>query len=213
MIYKSDLSKPYYKSGEVAKFIGVQTRTVQNYCKNGILDEIFTETGRRLIPRESLISYLKEKHMLYENDNRFDAIYTRVSTHKQKERGDLNRQKSKILEQIITLNPKDLHFYEDVASGLNDNRKGLNQLIDSIMDKRIKRIFILYKDRLTRFGFNYLQQMCNKTNTELIILSKETNSQSTKEELAEDIISIIHSFSGKLYGMRQKVKKQIEDDL
>ncbi len=213
MIYKSDLSKPYYKSGEVAEFIGVQTRTVQNYCKNGILDEIFTETGRRLIPRESLIAYLKEKHMLYENDNRFDAIYTRVSTHKQKERGDLNRQKSKILEQIVTLNPKDLHFYEDVASGLNDNRKGLNQLIDSIMDKRIKRIFILYKDRLTRFGFNYLQQMCDKTNTELIILSKETNSQSTEEELAEDIISIIHSFSGKLYGMRQKVKKQIEDDL
>lgn len=213
MIYKSDLSKPYYKSGEVAEFIGVQTRTVQNYCKNGILDEIFTETGRRLIPRESLIAYLKEKHMLYENDNRFDAIYTRVSTHKQKERGDLNRQKSKILEQIVTLNPKDLHFYEDVASGLNDNRKGLNQLIDSIMDKRIKRVFILYKDRLTRFGFNYLQQMCDKTNTELIILSKETNSQSTEEELAEDIISIIHSFSGKLYGMRQKVKKQIEDDL
>lgn len=213
MIYKSDLSKPYYKSGEVANFIGVQTRTVQNYCKNGILDEIFTETGRRLIPRESLIAYLKEKHMLYENDNRFDAIYTRVSTHKQKERGDLNRQKSKILEQIVTLNPKDLHFYEDVASGLNDNRKGLNQLIDSIMDKRIKRIFILYKDRLTRFGFNYLQQMCDKTNTELIILSKETNSQSTEEELAEDIISIIHLFSGKLYGMRQKVKKQIEDDL
>lgn len=213
MIYKSDLSKPYYKSGEVAEFIGVQTRTVQNYCKNGILDEIFTKTGRRLIPRESLIAYLKEKHMLYENDNRFDAVYVRVSTHKQKERGDLNRQKSKILEQIVTLNPKDLHFYEDVASGLNDNRKGLNQLIDSIMDKRIKRVFILYKDRLTRFGFNYLQQMCDKTNTELIILSKETNSQSTEEELAEDITSIIHSFSGKLYGMRQKVKKQIEDDL
>lgn len=213
MIYKSDLSKPYYKSGEVAELIGVQTRTVQNYCKKGILDEIFTETGRRLIPKESLIAYLKGRHMLYESDNRFDAIYIRVSTHKQKECGDLDRQKSKILEQIATLNPQNLHFYEDVASGLNDNRKGLNQLISNIMDKRVKRVFILYKDRLTRFGFNYLQQICNKTNTEIVVLSKENNSQFVEEELAEDIISIIHSFSGKLYDMRQNVKNCVEDDL
>lgn len=72
------------------------------------------------------------------------------------------------------------------------------------MDDKVDRIFVLYKDRLTRFGYNCLKLICNKHNTDIVILSSESNDKSISEELADDIISIIHSFSGKLYGMRKK---------
>ena len=82
-----------------------------------------------------------------------------------------------------------------------------------VMNDEIDRIFILYKDRLTRFGFNYLEQICNKFGTKIIVISEEIQEKSIQEELAEDIISIIHSFSGKLYGMRNKIKEKLEKEL
>ena len=81
------------------------------------------------------------------------------------------------------------------------------------MNDEVDRIFILYKDRLTRFGFNYLEQICNKYGTKIIVISKEIQEKSIQEELAEDIISIIHSFSGKLYGMRNKIKEKLDKEL
>ena len=81
------------------------------------------------------------------------------------------------------------------------------------MQNKIDRIFILYKDRLTRCGFNYIETICNHFNTKIVVLSKEKEDKSIQEELAEDIISIIHSFSSKLYGMRKKVKEEIEKKL
>ena len=81
------------------------------------------------------------------------------------------------------------------------------------MNDEIDRIFILYKDRLTRFGFNYLEQICNKFGTKIIVISEEIQEKSIQEELAEDIISIIHSFSGKLYGMRNKIKEKLDKEL
>ena len=82
-----------------------------------------------------------------------------------------------------------------------------------VMDDKVDRIFILYKDRLTRFGFNYLKLICDKHNTEIVILSNQMDSKSLSEKLADDIISIIHSFSGKLYGMRKKVKQNVDKEL
>ena len=76
------------------------------------------------------------------------------------------------------------------------------------MENKVDRIFILYKDRLTRFGFTYLPTMCNKFNTTIEIIIDEIKEKSMQEELAEDIISIIHSFSGKFYGLRNKLQKE-----
>lgn len=69
------------------------------------------------------------------------------------------------------MNPKNLEVISDVASGLNDNRRGLNKLIDMVLDGKIDRIFVLYKDRLTRFGFNYLERICKKMGSKIIVLS------------------------------------------
>ena len=203
MIHLSELTKDFYKTGEIAKFLNVSTRTVQNYCMDGKLEEIFTATNRRLISKESFINYLTKHNLLVDDSlsTKYDAIYARVSTHKQKERGDLERQIDTISRFAIDKNPKKLKIFSDVASGLNDNRKQLNNLLDSVMNNEVDRIFINYKDRLTRFGFNYLMKICSKHNTEIIIVSNDMNNKKLQEELAEDIISVIQSFSGKLYGM------------
>ena len=215
MIHMSELTKDFYKTGEIAKFLNVSTRTVQNYCMDGKLEEIFTATNRRLISKESFITYLTKHNLLVDDSlsTKYDAIYARVSTHKQKERGDLERQIDTISRFAIDKNPKKLKIFSDVASGLNDNRKQLNNLLDSVMNNEVDRIFINYKDRLTRFGFNYLMKICSKHNTEIIIVSNDMNNKTLQEELAEDIISVIHSFSGKLYGMRSKVKEEVDKEL
>ena len=213
MVKKSELIKEYYKTGELAKMIGKQTRTVQSYCTRGEINSIIIPSGKRIISKDEVIKYLKKSNLLYEDDNKIDLIYARVSTNKQKNRGDLERQIEYITREIITKNPKNLKIFSEVGSGLNDNRKELKKLLDMVMNDEIDRIFILHKDRLTRLGFNFLEQICNKFGTEIIVISEEIQEKSIQEELAEDIISIIHSFSGKLYGMRNKIKEKFDKEL
>ena len=213
MIKKSELTKEYYKTRELAKMIGKQTRTVQSYCIKGDINSIIIPSGKRIISRDEVIKYLRSSNLLYEDDNKIDLIYARVSTNEQKNRGDLDRQIDYIIREIIAKNPKNLKVFSEVGSGLNDNRTELKKLLDMVMNDEIDRIFILYKDRLTRFGFNYLEQICNKFGTKIIVISEEIQEKSIQEELAEDIISIIHSFSGKLYGMRNKIKEKLDKEL
>ena len=213
MIKKSELTKEYYKTGELAKMIGKQTRTVQSYCIKGDINSIIIPSGKRIISRDEVIKYLRSSNLLYEDDNKIDLIYARVSTNEQKNRGELDRQINYIIREIIAKNPKNLKVFSEVGSGLNDNRTELKKLLDMVMNDEIDRIFILYKDRLTRFGFNYLEQICNKFGTKIIVISEEIQEKSIQEELAEDIISIIHSFSGKLYGMRNKIKEKLDKEL
>ena len=193
--------------------IGKNTRTVQNYCIKGYINSIIIPSGKRIISRDEVIKYLKNSKLLYEDNNKIDLIYARVSTNKQKNRGDLDRQIEYITKKIININPKNLKIFSEVGSGLNDNRKELTKVLAVVMNDEVDRIFILYKDRLTRFGFNYLEQICNKFGTKIIEISKEIEEKSIQEELAEDIISIIHSFSGKLYGMRNTIKEKLDKEL
>ena len=213
MIKKSELVKEYYKTGELAKMIGKHTRTVQSYCIRGDINSIIIPSGKRIISRDEVIRYLKSSNLLYEDDNKIDLIYARVSTNKQKNRGDLDKQIEYITKEIITKNPKNLKIFSEVGSGLNDNRKELKKLLDIVMNNEVDRIFILYKDRLTRFGFNYLEQICNKFGTKIIVISDEIQEKSIQEELAEDIIFIIHSFSSELYGMKNTIKEKLDKEL
>lgn len=217
MIKKSELNKELYNPRELAKFIGVSTRTIYIWGNVGRLDykAIYKDgqVTKRMYTKETVINKLIELDLLVDDDGRQDVIYARVSTHKQKERGDLQRQIDNLKLFAIDQNPVNLLVISDVASGLNDNRKGLAKLINLVQTGNVKRIYISYKDRLTRFGFNYIKQICDFNQTEIVIVSTETTSKSLEFELAEDIISIIHSFSGKLYGLRNKVKLQVDKEL
>ena len=142
-----------------------------------------------------------------ENDNRKTVIYARVSTRNQKD--DLQNQVS-FLRQFCNARGMIVdECIEDYGSGLNYNRKKWNELLDEVMEQKVKTIVITHKDRFIRFGYDWFEQFCMKYHTDILTVNNEE--LSPQEELVQDIISILHVFSCRLYGLR-KYKKQIEKD-
>ena len=211
MLKASDLTKQHYKPGEVAEMLRVSPMTVIRYDNLGEIKFSRTTTGRRVISRDNLLVYLNNRGLVLFDNGRVDVVYARVSTHKQNERGDLARQVEVVLAYAAAQNPVNIEVLKEVGSGLNDNRAVLRKLLQRILRGEIGRVFVNYKDRLTRFGFRYLEDVCKAMGTEIVVVSNETQEKTVQEELAEDLCAIIHSFSGKLYGMRGKVGKRIDN--
>lgn len=193
-----------YKPKDFAELLGVSVKTLQRWDRDGILKANRTPTDRRYYTYEQ---YLQFKGIQTDNDIREVVIYARVSTKNQKD--DLQNQ-VEFLKQFC--NAKGIivnQCIEDFGSGLNYNRKKWNKLLDEVMENKIKTIVISNKDRFIRFGFDWFERFCEKFNTEIIVVNNET--LSPNEELVQDIISILHVFSCRLYGLR-KYKNQIKDD-
>ena len=208
LMYKtSDFTKEFYKTGEVAKILSVTPLTIMNYDKSGKLKFERTHTNRRVIRRENLISFLDEIGMLIQTQSlKKDVVYTRVSSYDQKEKGDLDRQAMFLIENVSDLqNPV---VFKEIGSGLNDKRPKLLQLITMVMNDEVNRVFVTYKDRLTRFGFNYLKTIFELKNVEIVVVKDNAMTKTIEEELTEDMMLLIASFSGKLYGMRSKSNKK-----
>ena len=170
---------------------------------------------------KGILSYkkLSDKKILYDidsvlnnsdiNDNRLNVIYARVSNTKQ--HNDLLNQIELVKSYCITNGIKISKVYQDIASGMNENRKDFNILINDVISGKIKNIYISFKDRLTRFGFDYFKNLFQKYNVNIIILDElEESNKTFQDELTEDLISIIHHFSMKLYSNRRKKLKEIE---
>ena len=156
------------------------------------------------------IKKLFDKTILVEdlNENsRNVAIYARVSTQKQK--NDLENQLKFLKEYAISNGDNPVYEFYDIASGMNENRSGLNKLIDEILKESVSKVIISHKDRLTRFGFGYLENLFNRYGTQIEIVNLE-NEKSFQDELTEDLISIIHHFSMKFYGKRKNNCKKLE---
>ena len=193
-----------YKPKDFAELLGVSVKTLQRWDRDGILKANRTPTDRRYYTYDQ---YLQFKGIQTENDTRDTVIYARVSTRNQKD--DLQNQ-VEFLKQFC--NAKGIivnQCIEDFGSGLNYNRKKWNRLLDEVMANKIKAIVISNKDRFIRFGYDWFEKFCEKFNTKIIIVNNET--LSPNEELVQDIISILHVFSCRLYGLR-KYKNQIEED-
>ena len=140
------------------------------------------------------------------------AIHARVSTPKQKK--DLDNQIN-YLRQYIVSNGNIVDnslIFSDIASGMNENRKGLNDLITEIISGTVNKVIISNRDRLTRFGYGYLKSLFDRYNCEIIEVNL-TEDKSFEQELTDDLISIIHHFSMKFYGKRKNKLKKIEDDI
>ena len=160
---------------------------------------------------------LSSKKILYDIDSFEDfqpkqkqnVIYARVSNTKQSD--DLDRQVEIVKSYAISNGFKIDKVYKDIASGMNENRKEFNLMLREIFAGNIDKVFISYKDRLTRFGFDYFKHIFEEFGTKIVVLDEleETNSDFQKE-LANDLISIIHQFSMKLYSNRKKKLKEIE---
>lgn len=193
-----------YKPKDFAELLGVSVKTLQRWDREGVLKANRTPTNRRYYTYNQ---YLQFKGIQAENDTRDIVIYARVSTTGQKD--DLKNQ-TEFLKQFC--NAKGIivnQCIEDFGSGLNYNRKKWNKLLEEVMENKIKTIIISDKDRFIRFGFDWFEKFCEKFNTNIIIVNNEA--LSPNEELVQDIISILHAFSCRLYGLR-KYKKQIKED-
>ena len=193
-----------YKPKEFAELIGVSVKTLQRWDNDNKLKAYRTPTNRRYYTYEQ---YLKYTGKIDVNDKRKIVIYTRVSTSNQKD--DLKNQveflrqyanaKGVIVDEVI----------EDYGSGLNYNRKKWNKLIDECMENKVKTIIISHKDRFIRFGYDWFERFLSKFEVSFIIVNNE--SLSPQEELVQDIISILHIFSCRIYGLR-KYKNKIRKD-
>ena len=193
-----------YKPKEFAELLGVSVKTLQRWDREGILKANRTPTDRRYY---TYAQYLQFKGIQTENDRRDIVIYARVSTKNQKE--DLQNQ-VEFLKQFC--NAKGIivnQCIEDFGSGLNYNRKKWNKLLEEVMENKIKMIVISSKDRFIRFGYDWFEKFCEKFHTKIMIVNNEA--LSPNEELVQDIISILHVFSCRLYGLR-KYKNQIKED-
>lgn len=207
MYQVSDFTKNMYRVHEVAEIFGVTTKTIRNYDKDGKLKTCRTEGNHRMITREDLISFLDRKGLIVKDisGQKRDVIYARVSGHDQKKGGDLDRQAMFLIEKADNLvNPLIL---KEVGSGLNDKRVQLQRLLKMVANNEVKNVYITYKDRLTRFGYHYLETMFLAHNVNIIVVKDISADKSVQEELVEDMMSLIASFSGKLYGMRSKKNK------
>lgn len=215
-MYKdSELTKSTYKLKEIASMLGVTTITLKNWESSGKIEFSRTPTNIRFLSRDQLINVL-DKQGLYFNDTNFtkkDVIYARVSSHDQKTHGDLDRQIQFLINENSDL--QNVLVLSEVGSGLNDKRKKLQQLIKMVMNDEVNRVFVTYRDRLTRFGFHYLETVFNAKGVEVVVVKQSTEETSVEKELMNDMMSLIASFSGKLYGMRSKtnnLKKSYESE-
>ena len=193
-----------YKPKEFAELLNVTVKTLQRWDREKTLVANRTPTNRRYYTYDQ---YLQFKGIGKDADFRKIVIYTRVSTRNQTD--DLENQVD-FLQTYV--NAKGLiadEIIRDYGSGLNYNRKKWNQLLGEVMEKKVKMILVSHKDRFVRFGFDWFEKFCNKFNVEIVVVKNEK--LSSQKELVQDIVSILHVFSCRLYGLR-KYKKQIEGD-
>ena len=178
----------YYSIGEFSKLIGKNSQTLREWDKKGIFKpHHIAPTGYRYYSQEQLNHFLGIKGIGTKTKKVIG--YCRVSSNKQKD--DLVRQIENVKTYMIA---KGYSFdvITDIGSGINYNKKGLNQLIDMITNSEVEKIVVLYKDRLLRFGFEVMENLCNKYGTTIEIID---NTEKTEEqELVEDLIQIVTVF-------------------
>lgn len=191
-----------YTIKEFASLIGVTQQTLRNWDKSGKLIPIRLDSKHRRYTNEhyNIIKGIKNKPGL-------NVIYAREST---------KQQKNSLIEQEVKLKTFCLNsgltfdkIISEYGSALNYNRSGLKEIIKLATNNNIKNLIIYYKDRLVRFGFEFFEELAKLHGFNIIIVDGSETEKSKEQEFAEDLISIIHHFSMKLYGSRtykQKIK-------
>ena len=188
------------RSGEVAKRLGLHPLTVRRWVKEGKISAI-------PIGREARIPITEVERLLGEQRAGMLVLYARVSGHDQKE--DLQRQVQQ-LEQWVLLartGQKSMTL-TDIGSGLNTERKNLQRLLALVQDYQVAEVIVTCSDRLTRFGFSYLQSLFSGYGVTLTVLHPD-DKKTPEQELTEDLLAIITSFAGRLYGLRSRKQKAL----
>jgi len=182
------MEKQYIKLSKYAKNRSITYKTAWNHFKANKIDGAFKDvSGNIFIPKVNDINY------------KCCVCYARVSSNNMKE--NLVRQQNRIDEYAVSNGYEIVKSVKEIASGMNDNRTKLKKLL--LMDNW-NTLIVEHKDRLTRFGFNYIKLLLEKNNKQIIVIN---NSNEDKSDLMQDLISVFYSFSARMYGLRRRKKK------
>ena len=186
--------------GKVCELLGISLSTAYRWIKSGKLKEEFRTLGNH---RRFNLSSIHSQFIPTNNNNKLTLLYSRVSSHDQKQ--DLITQQSKLLHfaQINRFN--NIKLISDLGSGLNFKKSGLNQLLQLILTQQIQTLIINHKDRLLRFGSELIFKLCEFYHIKVIIL--EDKYLSFEETLTHDVIELMTVFCVKLYGKRSHKNK------
>jgi putative resolvase len=119
----------------------------------------------------------------------------------------LERQKQLLHSHAKDKGYGEIQVLSDVGSGLNEKRKGFLKLLEMVAERKVSKVIVAYKDRLTRLGFETLRKLFQAFGTEIEVVNSEE--KTPQEELVEDLITIVSHFAGKLYGMRSRKYKEV----
>ena len=194
------------KISEAAEYLNVSIDTLRKWDKYNKLKPLETAGGHRRYDTDTLDDFIGKKKKDLEETYIICATYARVSSNEQNQKGDLDRQSQRLSEYCAKKGLLVTYIIKDVGSGLNDNRSGFNKLTELIIQKKVNKLVVEHKDRLTRFQFNFIKKMFESYGCEVVVINDID--VSSEEELATDIISLMASFSGKFYGRRSAEKKK-----
>ena len=190
--------------GKFAKIIGVTPTTLRRMHESGeLIPYHVTKGGTRYYSTDQLKLFTPDTEQ-----HKKVIGYCRVSTPAQKD--DLRTQVDNVKSYMYAKGYQ-FEMIEDIGSGINYKKKGLQKLISMISNKEISKIVILYKDRLVRFGFEIIEYLCTINDIEIEIIDNTTCSK--EQELTDDLIQIITVFANRLYGQRSKKTKRLIDEV
>ena len=193
-----------YIGGKAAALeLGVHQRTLYIWEKKGFIETIRTPGNKRLYNVKKFINDKKCTNNVCENldelDNnkeRLNICYVRVSSINQKD--DLIRQKNMMNNKY----PNHI-IIEEIGSGLNLNKRGIKKVIHLAIAGKINELVVAYRDRLTRFGYELIEELITKYSKGKIIVLGETDKLEPEEELVKDIMAIMNVYTAKLDGLRK----------
>ncbi len=198
----------YLSIHKVASILGVTPQTLRQWDANGyFVPSQRRGNGYRYYTKEQVEQFAEQFNTI-KNKNRINIGYCRVSTNKQKD--DLVKQVENVELYLKSLKTP-YQIIKDIGSGINYNKKGLSELLGLICKNKVDTVYVLYKDRLVRFGFEILQKVAELHNTQIVVLDNEDKTK--EQELVEDLMQIITVFSCRLHGKRASKTKQLMKDL
>lgn len=190
---------------QACNYIGVGRTTMYKLIEQDHIQPFRTPGGHYVFDSEMLDAYLGKTSIA---ELKKTVCYSRVSTSKRKD--DLKRQ-VQVCELFCAQNGWSYEVIEDIGSGMNFKKPGLAKTIQQLVFGKVQRVVVTHKDRLLRFGTELIEQICQQTGAKLVCINK-SEERNAQKELAEDIISIITVFSGRMYGKRSRRNKKIIEE-
>jgi len=202
---------------KAAAYLNISKATINRWQAQGLLHPVYTPGGHRRFLESDLRAAMGLDAAATSGPVKRAIVYARVSTRKQADAGNLQRQKERLVTYAVERGYQTVAILTEIASGLNERRPRLRQALQQIAEGKADLILVEYQDRLARFGLEYLRLFVAAFGANLEVLD-EPEGKTANEELVEDLIAIVTSFSARIYGQRggrvaHKVKETLEDAL